>query len=126
MTASEVTRSGAAAGGSWTHALARVVVHSVLFLCVMAILFISYDLYRHGRKKHLIGWFSSAGFVLLTFPISMRLIVLHLTHWYIPRLQKYVVRIIWLIPVYSVESWLALRFKNQALYIETVRECYEG
>ena len=127
MTAGESSRSGGgASSSSWTHALARVVVHTSLLSYVFAIAFYSYDLWRHGRKKHLIGWFSSAAFVLVAVALSLRLIVLHLSHWYMPRLQKYVVRIIWLIPVYSVESWLALRFKNQALYIETLRECYEG
>ena len=70
--------------------------------------------------------FSSAGFVLLTVPISIRLIVQHLAHWIAPNIQKYVVRIIWMVPIYSVESWLALRFKSLAVYIETLRECYEA
>lgn len=73
-----------------------------------------------------LGWFSSGGFVLLTIPISLRLILMHLTHWYAPHIQKYVVRIIWMIPIYSVESWLALRFKYMALYFEKLRECYEA
>lgn len=50
----------------------------------------------------------------------------HLAHWVEPNIQKYVVRIIWMVPIYSVESWLALRFKSVAMYIETLRECYEA
>lgn len=106
--------------------LARVVVISSVVISVLGIIFYSYDLYRHGRRKHLIGWFSSAGFVLLTFAISIRLIVLHLTHWYSPSIQKWLVRIIWMVPIYSIESWLALRFRDEALYIETMRESYEA
>ena len=113
-------------GGSWTNFLARIVMILCLIVSVGFIVGYSYDLYRHGRKKHLIGWFSSAGFVLLSFLISSRLIVLHLRNWYSPKVQKYVVRIIWMVPLYSVESWLALRFRDQALYIETLRECYES
>lgn len=64
--------------------------------------------------------------MLITFPVSLFLIVQHLTHWYMPNVQKYVVRIIWMVPIYSVESWLSLRFREFALYIETMRECYEA
>jgi hypothetical protein len=111
---------------TWMNFLAQIITILTIVLSVFAIIGYSYDLYRHGRQKHLIGWFSSGGFVLLTFPISIRLIVKHLTHWNAPNIQKYVVRIIWMIPIYSIESWLALRFRAFALYIETLRECYEA
>ena len=111
---------------SCNNLLARIVVIGSLVATVSGIILYSYDLYRHGGQKHLIGWFSSAGFVFLTFIISIRLIVLHLTHWYSPAIQKWLVRIIWMVPIYSIESWLALRFRDQAIYIETIRECYEA
>jgi hypothetical protein len=31
-----------------------------------------------------------------------------------------------MVPVYSVESWLALRFGSYALLMQTLRECYEA
>ncbi len=111
---------------TWTQCLAQFIIATTLVLCVVGIVGYSVDLYRHGKQKHYIGWFSSAGFVLLTIPISIRLIVMHLTHWNAPHIQKYVVRIIWMIPIYSIESWLALRFKRAAIYLETLRECYEA
>jgi hypothetical protein len=109
-----------------TQILAKVIIILTLIGSVIAIIGYSVDLYRHGKQKHYIGWFSGAGFVLLTIPISIRLIVQHLTNWNAPNVQKYVVRIIWMIPLYSVESWLALRFKNVAIYLETLREGYES
>jgi hypothetical protein len=111
---------------TWMNDAAKVITIVTIGLSVIGIIGYSVDLYRHGQQKHYIGWFSSAGFVLLTVPISVRLIVMHLTHWYSPNIQKYVVRIIWMVPIYSVESWLALRFKSLSLYIETARECYEA
>ena len=93
---------------------------------IVAIVMYSIDLYKHGRKKHLIGWASSAGFVLLTLTITLKLIFDHFTHWNQPKIQKYVVRIIWMVPLYSIESWMALRFKAWALHFETIRECYEA
>jgi hypothetical protein len=41
-------------------------------------------------------------------------------------LQKYYIRILWMVPVYSIESWLALYWKNQKLYLESTREAYEA
>lgn len=64
--------------------------------------------------------------MLLTLVISLRQILQHLSHWYMPSVQKYVVRIIWMIPLYSVESWLSLRFRRTAVAIEILRECYEA
>ena len=91
--------------------------------------YIMHMFFRHPYKDYTIRerlWITSVGVVCMTFPISIRLIYLHLTHWVQPRVQKYVVRIIWMIPVYSIESWLALRYGSYTFFIETLRECYEA
>lgn len=41
-------------------------------------------------------------------------------------LQRHYIRILWMVPIYSVESWLALRFNKQKVYLETLREAYEA
>ena len=38
----------------------------------------------------------------------------HVLH-YVSPLQRHYIRILWMVPIYSVESWLALRFNEQAL-----------
>lgn len=60
------------------------------------------------------------------FPISIYGILMHLTNYYQPNTQCYVVRILWMVPIYSIESWLCLRFHEVAIYIETLRDCYES
>ncbi|EEC44214.1 predicted protein, partial [Phaeodactylum tricornutum CCAP 1055/1] len=69
---------------------------------------------------------SAGAFVLLGFPISMGGIVSHLSNYNQPHVQVYVVRILWMVPIYSVESWLAMRFHKHAIYIETLRDLYES
>ena len=55
--------------------------------------------------------------------ISMIDIANHLMHFSEKVLQTYMIRIMWMVPIYAVESWLSLRFKHAAIYIETAREC---
>jgi len=43
-----------------------------------------------------------------------------------PGTQVYVVRILWMVPIYSIQSWLAMRFHKQAVFIETLRDFYES
>mmetsp|Transcript_13522 Transcript_13522/g.20591 ORF Transcript_13522/g.20591 Transcript_13522/m.20591 type:complete len:479 (-) Transcript_13522:192-1628(-) len=76
--------------------------------------------------KDYAAFYSAGLFVMLTLPISIREITKHLTHWYMPDVQKYVVRILWMVPLYSVNSWLSLRFHNASLYIDSIRDFYEA
>jgi len=52
--------------------------------------------------------------------------VAHLANYNQPHVQCYIVRILWMVPMYSMESWLCLRFHEYAIYIETLRDCYES
>lgn len=31
-----------------------------------------------------------------------------------------------MVPIYAVDSFVSLRFKNAALYVDMLRDCYEG
>lgn len=71
--------------------------------------------------------FDSAGVMVCgTLILSLRLVYLHLTHWYMPEVQKYVVRILWMVPIYAIQSWLSLRFHNARIYIDSIRDLYEA
>ena len=87
---------------------------------------ICHSSHHNSTDPHLIAWFSAGAFVLLGFPISMCGIFMHLTNYYQPNVQCYVVRILWMVPIYSIESWLCLRFHTVAIYIETLRDFYES
>jgi hypothetical protein len=50
---------------------------------------------------------------------------MHCMHYVCPKLQKYYIRILFMVPIYAIESWLALRFKAQKIFLETAREAYE-
>ena len=49
--------------------------------------------------------------MLLAIPISAYGVQAHMEHYSTPKLQKHVVRILWMPCVYGLDAWLALRFK---------------
>ena len=61
-----------------------------------------------------------------TIIMSLRLVYLHLTHWYMPDVQKYVVRILWMVPIYAIQSYLSLRYHHARVYMSTIRDFYEA
>ncbi len=101
------------------------IVLGIAFTIISTII-ISVDLYRNGTQPHLLAWFSGGMFVLMAIPLALYEIFMHLV-WYVqPNSQRYIIRIIWMVPVYAIESWLALRFKEYALYMQAAREFYEA
>ena len=40
--------------------------------------------------------------------------------------QRYIIRILLMVPIYAIISWLSYRFFRDAIYYETVRDCYEA
>jgi len=106
--------------------LARVLLWGSFIAMIIGVVWYSRELKMNGTDPHLIAWFSAGAFVLLGFPISMCGIIMHLKNYYQPNVQCYVVRILWMVPIYSIESWLCLRFHTLAIYIETLRDCYES
>ena len=72
------------------------------------------------------AWFIGGIFVILAVSASIYEVAMHLEHYNRPKLQIRVVRILWMVPIYAVDSWASLRFKEARFYIDPVRECYEA
>uniref|UniRef100_A0AAX7U6A5 Transmembrane protein 184C n=1 Tax=Astatotilapia calliptera TaxID=8154 RepID=A0AAX7U6A5_ASTCA len=72
------------------------------------------------------AWFIAGIFVFMTIPISLWGILQHLVHYTQPELQKPIIRILWMVPIYSLDSWIALKYPSIAIYFDTCRECYEA
>eukprot|EP00199_Chlamydomonas_sp_CCMP681_P000604 CAMPEP_0119112536 /NCGR_PEP_ID=MMETSP1180-20130426/40661_1 /TAXON_ID=3052 ORGANISM="Chlamydomonas cf sp, Strain CCMP681" /NCGR_SAMPLE_ID=MMETSP1180 /ASSEMBLY_ACC=CAM_ASM_000741 /LENGTH=467 /DNA_ID=CAMNT_0007100083 /DNA_START=261 /DNA_END=1665 /DNA_ORIENTATION=- len=51
---------------------------------------------------------------------------MHTEYYTRPRLQKHVIRILWMVPIYAVDAWFALRFRDAREYLDPIRECYEA
>jgi hypothetical protein len=53
-------------------------------------------------------------------------IALHVAHYNEPELQRHVVRIILMVPIYAMVSWFSLRWSSCRKWLSPARECYEA
>jgi len=58
--------------------------------------------------------------------ISLSQIIAHVQHYHRPNLQRYVVRILFIIPIYAVDSFISFKFIYLSVFIGALRDCYEG
>lgn len=105
----------------------RPLVYMIYFILMMiAIPLCILEVANHEKDKHVKAWFTGGVFTLLAVPISLWEILMHVINYTQPHLQKYIIRILWMVPIYALNAWLALRFKEIAIYLDTIRECYEA
>ena len=62
----------------------------------------------------------------VTVLLSGVLILQHLRHYKHPILQRYAIRIILMVPVYAVDSYISLWVSEYAFYINSCRDVYEA
>ncbi|KAI8476882.1 MAG: organic solute transporter Ostalpha-domain-containing protein [Monoraphidium minutum] len=58
--------------------------------------------------------------------ISIYQILCHLRNYTEPVFQRYIIRLIFMVPVYAVGSWFSLKYRDAAIYFDTLRDCYEA
>jgi hypothetical protein len=66
------------------------------------------------------------GFAFSTVVISVFQICMHLCNYTEPSFQRYIIRIIFMVPSYAIASRLALHYRHNSIYYETLRDCYEA
>ncbi len=68
-------------------------------------------------------------FNLLIITLSLLFqIYKHLKYYTLPAEQRWIVRILFIVPIYGFDSWLSLLFfrDNYYVYFDSVRDWYEG
>ena len=81
---------------------------------------------HNNDDKHRLAQVIAECFVGMTIPISAFHAWEHLTNFVRPRLQSQIVRIIWMVPIYSFESLLSIVYIKHAFYFQAIREIYEA
>ena len=56
------------------------------------------------------GTFIAGVFTILAIPVTIYEVAMHLEYFSRPKLQIRVIRILWMVPIYALDSWAALRF----------------
>eukprot|EP00013_Stygamoeba_regulata_P019732 CAMPEP_0177656948 /NCGR_PEP_ID=MMETSP0447-20121125/15888_1 /TAXON_ID=0 /ORGANISM="Stygamoeba regulata, Strain BSH-02190019" /LENGTH=413 /DNA_ID=CAMNT_0019161199 /DNA_START=96 /DNA_END=1337 /DNA_ORIENTATION=+ len=79
-------------------------------------------LYEYDTIALWIAAFCTLGACILSFYDIYK----HLTNYHVPYLQRYIVRIIWIVPIYAIDSFFSLKFVRYSLYFDTIRDCYEA
>lgn len=71
--------------------------------------------------------FSIAGlFCLLAVGLSTFLLAQHLRHFTVPNQQRYIVRIVLIVPLYAIYSFLCMLFVGASVYLAILRDTYEA
>lgn len=65
-------------------------------------------------------------FVIVALPISFYEIIQHVIHFTQPKLQKHIIRILWMVPIYAINAWLGLVYPKHSVFMDCARECYEA
>jgi len=78
------------------------------------------------ERWYKLAWSISGVFAAAATVLSVYLILRHLRNWSIPSQQRCIVRILCMVPIYSIDSWLSIKFINYAVYFDIGRDCYEA
>ncbi|XP_041433761.1 transmembrane protein 184A S homeolog isoform X1 [Xenopus laevis] len=68
-------------------------------------------------------------FVWTALLLTCHQIYLHLRNYTMPNEQRYIIRILFIVPIYSFDSWLSLLLignDQYYVYFDSVRDCYEA
>ena len=79
-----------------------------------------------ANTAHLVAWVVAGLFVVATIYVSVKLIFEHLRHFTEPAIQRKIVGILWMVPIYATTSWFSLKYKDAALYLDLLRDMYEA
>ena len=74
----------------------------------------------------LLSWIFAGICSFLACVVSLRLINSHLASFTTPKIQRKIVGILWIVPIFAIDSWLSLRFIKASVYLDMFRDCYEA
>lgn len=83
-------------------------------------------LWSGGLTFHRLGLILCAAFGLVSVIIALLLVFRHATHYLKPVEQRNIIRILLMIPVYSIVSFFSIVFYRKSVYFDVLRDCYEA
>lgn len=110
----------------WRSWIRPVVLAIYIILLLVTVPLVAVHLEWNKTKAKKESWLIAMIFVIFTIPISFWTILQHLIYYTQPELQKHIIRILWMVPIYSIDSLIAIIIPDYAIYFDTARECYEA
>ncbi len=95
-------------------------------LCVTVPFMVYLTFFVLRLRPHDVAWLVASIFTAMTVFMSVREIRLHLVNYSSPPLQKHIIRILWMPPVYAVNCYVSMRFDSAGVYLTVIRELYEA
>ncbi|KAL4807761.1 organic solute transporter Ostalpha-domain-containing protein [Aspergillus unguis] len=84
------------------------------------------DLWDGGLTFHDLCVIVVGAFAIVAGIISFYLIMRHATHYSKPIEQRHTIRILLMIPIYSLVAWLSTYYYKHAVYFDVLGDCYEA
>jgi len=75
---------------------------------------------------NVLTWPIAGLFTFAACSVSFWIIYKHLKNYKHPSIQRCAIRIVLMIPIFAVDSYLSLVFRNQSFYFNVARDCYEA
>ncbi|XP_054741665.1 transmembrane protein 184C isoform X1 [Anastrepha obliqua] len=101
-----------------------IVTYGIFAIIIVPLLIVNSVKDGFTRKDQLI--LIGGLFVLSAVPVSIWHIIQHVIHFTKPILQKHIIRILWMVPIYALNAWIGLFFPKHSIYVDSLRECYEA
>ncbi|XP_073824329.1 transmembrane protein 184C isoform X3 [Musca autumnalis] len=101
-----------------------IVTYGIFAIIVIPLLIVNSLKDGFTRKDQLI--LIGGLFVLAAVPVSIWHIIQHVIHFTKPILQKHIIRVLWMVPIYALNAWIGLFFPKHSIYVDSLRECYEA
>ncbi|OJJ43606.1 hypothetical protein ASPZODRAFT_73827 [Penicilliopsis zonata CBS 506.65] len=83
------------------------------------------DLWDGGITFHTLCIILCAIFTVISFILAGILIAGHALHYSRPNEQRYIIRILFMVPIYALTSFLCVYFYKESVYYELIGDCYE-
>uniref|UniRef100_A0AC34REM2 Transmembrane protein 184B n=1 Tax=Panagrolaimus sp. JU765 TaxID=591449 RepID=A0AC34REM2_9BILA len=103
------------------HVLTILIVHDLIFK--MSNTTEQYVFLQSGLARLISGFFSFSALIITGYQIYQHL------RWYsCPSEQRWIIRILFIVPIYAIDSWLSLLFfaNDVYVYFNSIRDCYEA
>ena len=80
----------------------------------------------HDFTFHRLIEYIGAVFGVFAIIVSLFLMFMHAIRYSRPKEQRHIIRILFMVPVYALVSWLSIHYYYHSVYYEVLRDCYEA